>query len=608
MSRKAILCILAATVMVMAFTFGSMACTSIIVGKNASVTGEVLLGHNEDNGGRLVMPVYLVDHQTNAKGELLQLENNTARIPQAAETARYFWTETRAPLPGASFSDFMYNEYGVAVASDSCASSKVDTSIAELVDNGMGYAIRKIIGERAKTAREGVELAAWLVETYGYFASGRSYQICDKNEGWVFQVVMGKTFCAQRVPDDEVMVIPNHYVTRKVDFKDAKNFVTSKNLITYAVEKGWYKPAKEGDYSDFDFAKTYQKETSFRAASNTFRHRYAHKILHGLDIPADAELPFSVKPLKKVGLQDIMNALSYHYEGTPDDLTNGYKDGYLHFTTMRVLCASSTQESYAIQLRNDPNFTVLWRSSGHPCTSPYTPWYGGIMSVPEEYAFIDPALGKATHFAALSDNYSYDPSRAWWAFIDLQTLVNFNYATDGMKVREWKAALQKEWFANQKAFESAVMGVYKADKAKALAMLTEYSSKNALRAMNEARELYNEILRLDVEILSAEIDLAKAEEPVKAVLFGSADVDVSKVDLQTLAIGADYSNPSSWARARETAVSDVNLDGFADITFTVLTKDIRSLTPCYMNLWVSAKYAGGPTLAAQDTVSVVKSF
>ncbi|HOS49982.1 MAG TPA: C69 family dipeptidase, partial [Bacillota bacterium] len=238
MRRKAILCILAATIMVLALTYGSMACTSIIVGKNASVTGEVLLGHNEDNGGRLIMPVYLVDHQTHAKGELLQLENNTARIPQAAETARYFWTETRAPLPGASFSDFMYNEYGVVVASDSCASSKVDTSIADLVDNGMGYAIRKIIGERAKTAREGVELAAWLVETYGYFASGRSYQICDKDEGWVCQVVMGKTFCAQRVPDDEVMVIPNHYVTRKVDFKDSKNFITSKNLISYAVEKG----------------------------------------------------------------------------------------------------------------------------------------------------------------------------------------------------------------------------------------------------------------------------------------------------------------------------------------------------------------------------------
>lgn len=608
MKTRITACLLAAALAVLVVAFGASACTSIIVGKNASATGEVLLGHNEDNGGRLVMPVYLVEHATHAKGELIQLENNTARIPQAAETARYFWTETRAPLPGASFSDFMYNEYGVAVASDSCASSKVDLSLAELVDNGMGYAIRKIIGERARTAREGVELLAWLVEKYGYFASGRSYQICDKNEGWVAQVVMGKVFCAQRVPDDQVMVIPNHYVTRSVDFNDKDNFVTSRNLISYAIEKGWYKPANPGDYRDFDFAKVYQKDTSFRAASNTFRHRYAHKVLHGLDIPADADLPFSVKPSRKVGLTDIMNALSYHYEGTPDDLTKGYAEGFLHFTTMRVLCSSSTQESYAIQLRNDPDMTVMWRASGHPCTSPYTPWYGGIKQVPEEYAFIDPELGKATHFAAPSEDYSYDPSRAWWAFIDLQTLVNFNYGTDAVKVKEWKTRLQNEWFEKQKSFENNVMAIMKKDRDKARDMLTSFSYGAALRAMTEARALYEQLLRVDVKIVTEEIDLAKGDDPVKAVIFGSASLDVTKIDAQTVAIGADYISPASFARARETKVGDVNNDGYADITFTVLAKDIRSLTPCYMNLWIFAKQLTGPSIAAQDTVMVVKSF
>lgn len=608
MKSKSILAILVSFVLVLALTLGASACTSIIVGKKASTTGEVLLGHNEDNGGRLVMPIYLVDHKVNSLGEMLQLENNTARIPQAAETASYFWSETRAALPGASFSDFMYNEYGVAVASDSCASSKIDTSIAELTDNGMGYAIRKIVGERARTAREGVELAGWLIETFGYFASGRSYQIVDKNEGWVCQVAMGKNFVAQRVPDDEVMVIPNHYVTRKIDFNDKANFITSKGLVSYAIAKGWYKPAIEGNYSDFDFAKTYQKESSFNAASNTFRHRYAHKILHGLDIPAGSDLPFSVKPLRKVGLQDIMNALSYHYEGTADDLTNGYNDGYLHFTSMRVLCASSTQESYAIQFRQDPDFTVMWRSSGRPCTSPYTPWYGGITSIIEEYAFIDPELGKATHFSAASDDYSYDPSRAWWAFIDLQTLVNFNYATDAKLVKEWKTNLQNEWFANQKAFEAQALAMSKVDKAKAAAMLTSYTRDASIRAMMGARQLYNTLLRASVDIVNETIDLKMTEEPVKAVLFGSSTLDVTKVDTQTAALGADYSNPSSWARARESVVGDVNGDGIADLTITVLTKDIKSLTPCLMNIWFSAKYAGGPTIAAQDIVRVVKSY
>ena len=90
MKSKSILAILVSFILVLALTLGASACTSIIVGKKASTTGEVLFGHNEDNGGRLVMPIYLVDHKVNSLGEMLQLENKTARIPQAAETASYF--------------------------------------------------------------------------------------------------------------------------------------------------------------------------------------------------------------------------------------------------------------------------------------------------------------------------------------------------------------------------------------------------------------------------------------------------------------------------------------------------------------------------------------
>jgi hypothetical protein len=186
--------------------------------------------------------------------------------------------------------------------------------------------------------------------------------------------------------------------------------------------------------------------------------------------------------------------------------------------------------------------------------------------------------------------------------------VNFNYGTDAPKVKEWKARLQNEWFAKQKSFEASVNSIIKTDRAKAREMLTAFSWNAAMRAMTEARQLYNELLRATVDIVNETIDLSKGEEPVKFVLFGSATVDVAKVDVQTAAIGADYSNPSSWARARESVIGDVNGDGMADLTMTVLTKDIRSLVPCLMNLWFSAKYAGGPTLATQDTVKVIKSF
>jgi|LSQX01.2.fsa_nt_gb hypothetical protein len=47
------------------------ACTSIIVGKNVSATGEVILAQNEDNGGRLVMPQYYVPRMQHEPGEYI---------------------------------------------------------------------------------------------------------------------------------------------------------------------------------------------------------------------------------------------------------------------------------------------------------------------------------------------------------------------------------------------------------------------------------------------------------------------------------------------------------------------------------------------------------
>lgn len=35
-----------------ALTFNAIGCSTVIVGKDASKTGTIIIGHNEDNGGR----------------------------------------------------------------------------------------------------------------------------------------------------------------------------------------------------------------------------------------------------------------------------------------------------------------------------------------------------------------------------------------------------------------------------------------------------------------------------------------------------------------------------------------------------------------------------
>ena len=74
------------------------ACSAILVGKEASATGEVLFGHNEDDSGNNVMIQHLVPRATHEPGKLLEFEAECAKIPQVEQTWAYLWSETRARL------------------------------------------------------------------------------------------------------------------------------------------------------------------------------------------------------------------------------------------------------------------------------------------------------------------------------------------------------------------------------------------------------------------------------------------------------------------------------------------------------------------------------
>ncbi len=75
--------------------------------------------------------------------------------------------------------DGFMNEYGVCIGSNFCGSRKdtLDTS-----HGGILYDLRLIMAQRAKTAREAVQIAGSLIVQFGYKGSGRSYCISDREE------------------------------------------------------------------------------------------------------------------------------------------------------------------------------------------------------------------------------------------------------------------------------------------------------------------------------------------------------------------------------------------------------------------------------------------
>ncbi len=461
-------------------------CSTIIVGKNASKTGRVILAHNEDTPN-CAAQVHLVPRMQHKEGETLTFADGSAVIPQAEETYGYIWTEFRAlggAYCGEPFADSFFNEWGVAVVSDSCVASKVSED--EKMKDGIGYALRRLIAERAKTAREGVQVAAYFVDKFGY-RSSRSYHICDKDEAWVFHATTGHNYVAKRVGDDEIYYIPNWYTIHEIDFTDTehKNYYWSDDVVDYPLRHGWYTPAVPGDYSDFDFAKAYQGEGSV-GKSNIDRSDLAWTKLCGQPMPYTT---FSVKAEKKYGVDDLKEVLRAHYMEHEEDLKTDPTMSPHRFG----ICRDTTVESTIVEFNDDINLTCIWRASPRPCAAPYTPWYLGITKLPEGYEWIDAKASQVSHFAVDPSELQYKPNCAYWAFNNLQNVMEFDYPFCQDMVHSSIKALEDEWTVTKPAIDAAYQSVKAVDEKYARQLLTDYTAQQAKRAWEWAQNTLTQV-------------------------------------------------------------------------------------------------------------------
>ena len=147
MNFKTKLAVLAIGAAMGSMAFNASACSTVIVGKDASATGNILVGHNEDNGGRILTAQHWVPAATHKAGEMIKFEEAAASIPQVEKTFGFFWSQTFDPT-GASFSDGFVNENGVTIVTNACTGIYKD-DIMPTKDGGIGYGIRRRHRHRA---------------------------------------------------------------------------------------------------------------------------------------------------------------------------------------------------------------------------------------------------------------------------------------------------------------------------------------------------------------------------------------------------------------------------------------------------------------------------
>lgn len=452
-------------------------CSTVIIGREASATGSVIVAHNEDDGGNQIVNFYKIPGKDNRKGEVIKFKEGGVE-PLGSHSWTCLWFE----MPGQDFADTYVNEHGVLITSNACTSREL---YGEIKDGGIGYELRRLIALRALSARTGVELAAYLVEKWGYNGSGRTYIIADKNEAWLFAVVRGKNWVARRVPDNHVAFIPNYYTITDVDTTDNDNCLASKDLIKYAIRRGWYNPETDGK---FNFAKVYSSERNLTNMSNIGRMWMAVNLLSGMSYKKDDAFPFSFQPRKKIELEDIFNLLSNHYEGTDLDDSKNYTKGSPHENKTQNICASHQQLSFVAELRQNLPFDIgirIWVAPRRGCVNAYMPIFFGVTEFPSNMAMDNPEIAYELHFKR--DQSIYDRTRpmAWWNFVAVAECTDQDFIKRYPERKRIKEDLQKTFAKMAARVEKEYLPIYKKQPQKAAALINDFTKEVIEKTIDE---------------------------------------------------------------------------------------------------------------------------
>ena len=182
-------------------------CTTVVVGRNRSATGSVLIAHSEELGRNSAHRVEVCPRRTPAAGETYPLFSGGS-LEQPAALPRYVATRIfdKRHYPGDHTGGV--NEHGVAVANNMALMRGVPEARAyDVVPGGVIWTeFLQLVLERARTAREGAALVGELCGRHGLSCdSGTMVAVADPEDAWWVELARDGQWVAKRVGPDEVV-------------------------------------------------------------------------------------------------------------------------------------------------------------------------------------------------------------------------------------------------------------------------------------------------------------------------------------------------------------------------------------------------------------------
>ncbi|MFC1721588.1 C69 family dipeptidase [Patescibacteria group bacterium] len=238
-------------------------CFVILIGKDRTIDGSVMVAHNEDGSNKSSRLKY-VPKQHNPEQEMYL---NYVTIPQVPETLAY-WAEgfSTATAARPEYDDeWILNGMNEAGVSITCAVTRTRQEPPPEKQGITRFALRQVVLERATSARDGVDIFSNLISEYGLALSPEKPQqtiacgVADSQEAWLIESTFHQ-WVAKKIPDDSYSASGNVY-TIGSDWD-----LASPDLIEYAIEQGWYNP-EQGPFSFKDaYSSTEEPDLAHSAA------------------------------------------------------------------------------------------------------------------------------------------------------------------------------------------------------------------------------------------------------------------------------------------------------------------------------------------------------
>lgn len=499
-------------------------CTSIMAGRKATTDGSVITAHTCDAYYRTWLE--FVPAGTHKEGEMHQVKWGTMHTSSA-------WSNENVEIKGEI--PEVENTYAYLNTAYPCLNEK-QLAIGETTfggrkelksKKGMFHIeeLERIALQRCTTARQAIDLIGELIKEYGYADYGECITIADKKEVWQMEIMgegkdkTGGVWAAQRIPDDHVGISANICRIAEIDTKDPDHFMFAKNIFDIAKELGFW-DGKE----PFKFWKAFSGEKPFSIREYFVLSTLAPSL--NLDYEAD-ELPFSVKPDKKVDVRDVLKLYRTTYDGTEWEMIRNLKVTVKHkdendstfidtiispaahpwmardkrillnsldsgiVVRNRPISVQYCAYSWVAQLRDwlpDEMGGRIWFGFDVPRESPRIPIYAGNLNLPKSFAICG------------QDHFSRES--AMWAFRRANRLAMINWGKGKEIIEPPVMEFENKAFDEIDFIEDKALELLKQDQENAKngnptqltqQFLTNYSNDFARAAINRWWELGDEL-------------------------------------------------------------------------------------------------------------------